>query len=49
MKRYEVPDPLYVRAREYVEKIWRCKIRRQHRLKMQSYGHCVRCGKRVEG
>lgn len=33
------------------EKVWLCKIRDKHHVKMQSYGRCYRCNKliRAEG
>lgn len=30
-----------------VQRLWYCEVRRVHRIKMQSNGHCVRCGRRV--
>lgn len=32
----------------FYERLWYCTIRRNHQVKMQSYGHCIRCGKLVD-
>jgi len=29
------------------ERFWFCTIRRRHHEKMDSHGHCYRCGKKV--
>lgn len=48
MARYEYGLSLKERLDDFWERIWLCEIRRIHRIKMQSYGHCIRCDRKVK-
>jgi hypothetical protein len=37
---------LWEKIRDAVERIWHCEIRKHHHVKMDSHGHCYRCGRK---
>jgi RNA polymerase-binding transcription factor DksA len=41
-------QPMRERLETWAEKTLLCTLRRQHQIKMDSHGHCYRCGKKIE-
>ena len=41
-------QPILERLSTFLEQVWRCEIKQKHHVKMDSHGHCYRCGRLID-